>query len=171
MDHFALPEDELTIAQREGGLQRNFQGYSTRRECDLVGLGVSAIGKVGDCYAQNLKDIPSWQSVVADGKLPIWRGISLTTEDRLRRSVIESIMCHGEVEFERFEANFAIDFHDHFAFELSQLKQLEADGLIEMGNDAFTATAEGRLLLRAIAMVFDEYLQASQSEPKFSRVI
>jgi oxygen-independent coproporphyrinogen-3 oxidase len=171
MDHFALPEDELTIAQREGGLQRNFQGYSTRRECDLVGLGVSAIGKVGDCYAQNLKDIPTWQSVVAEGKLPIWRGISLTTEDRLRRSVIESIMCHGEVKFDRYEANFAIDFHDHFAFELSQLEQLEADGLIKMGNDEFTATPEGRLLLRAIAMVFDEYLQASQSEPKFSRVI
>ena len=171
MDHFALPDDELTIAQREGGLQRNFQGYSTRRECDLVGLGVSAIGKVGDCYAQNLKDIPTWQSVVADGKLPIWRGISLTTEDRLRRSVIESIMCHGEVKFEHFEANFAIDFHDHFAFELSRLEQLAEDGLIDMGNDEFTATPEGRLLLRAIAMVFDEYLQAPQSESKFSRVI
>jgi oxygen-independent coproporphyrinogen-3 oxidase len=171
MDHFALPDDELTVAQREGGLQRNFQGYSTRRECNLVGLGVSAIGKVGDCYAQNLKDIPTWQSVVADGKLPIWRGVSLTTEDRLRRSVIESIMCHGEVKFEHFEANFAIDFHDHFAFELSQLEQLAEDGLIDMGNDEFTATPEGRLLLRAIAMVFDEYLQAPQSEPKFSRVI
>jgi oxygen-independent coproporphyrinogen-3 oxidase len=171
MDHFALPDDELTLAQREGGLQRNFQGYSTRRECDLVGLGVSAIGKVGDCYAQNLKDIPTWQSVVAEGKLPIWRGISLTTEDRLRRSVIESIMCHGEVKFETYESNFAIDFHDHFALELSQLEQLEKDGLIEMGNDEFRATPEGRLLLRAIAMVFDEYLQAAQSEPKFSRVI
>jgi oxygen-independent coproporphyrinogen-3 oxidase len=171
MDHFALPDDELTVAQREGGLQRNFQGYSTRRECDLVGLGVSAIGKVGDCYAQNLKDIPTWQSVVADGKLPIWRGISLTTEDRLRRSVIESIMCHGEVKFEHFEANFAIDFHDHFALELSQLERLAEDGLIDMGDDEFTATPEGRLLLRAIAMVFDEYLQAPQSERKFSRVI
>jgi oxygen-independent coproporphyrinogen-3 oxidase len=171
MDHFALPDDELTIAQREGGLQRNFQGYSTRRGCDLVGLGVSAIGKVGDCYAQNLKDIPTWQSVVADGKLPIWRGISLTTEDRLRRSVIESIMCHGEVQFQRFEANFAIDFHDHFALELSNLEQLEQDGLIEMGDDEFRATPEGRLLLRAIAMVFDEYLQAQESQPKFSRVI
>jgi len=171
MDHFALPDDELTIAQREGGLQRNFQGYSTRRECDLVGLGVSAIGKVGDCYAQNLKDIPTWQSVVAEGKLPIWRGISLTTEDRLRRSVIESIMCHGEVKFESFEANFDIDFHDHFALELSRLEQLEADGLIRIGDDEFRATPEGRLLLRAVAMVFDEYLQAAQSEPKFSRVI
>jgi len=171
MDHFALPEDELTIAQREGGLQRNFQGYSTRRECDLVGLGVSAIGKVGDCYAQNLKEIPTWQSTVSEGKLPIWRGIGLTTEDRLRRGVIESIMCHGEVKFQKFEANFAIDFHDHFVYELTQLEQFETDGLIEMGKDEFTATPEGRLLLRAIAMVFDEYLQQAQSEPKFSRVI
>jgi oxygen-independent coproporphyrinogen-3 oxidase len=171
MDHFALPDDELTIAQQEGGLQRNFQGYSTRRECDLVGLGVSAIGKVGDCYAQNLKDIPSYEAAVAEGKLPIWRGISLTTEDRLRRSVIESIMCHGEVRFGRIEANFAIDFHDHFALELNQLHQLETDGLVVMGTDGFSATPEGRLLLRAIAMVFDEYLQAPQSQPKFSRVI
>lgn len=171
MDHFALPGDELTIAQREGGLQRNFQGYSTRRECDLVGLGVSAIGKVGDCYAQNLKDIRSYESTVADGKLPIWRGVSLTTEDRLRRSVIESIMCHGEVQFDRFESNFEIDFHDHFALELNQLEQLKADGLIVMGSDEFRATPEGRLLLRAVAMVFDEYLQAPQAQPKFSRVI
>ena len=171
MDHFALPDDELTLAQREGGLQRNFQGYSTRRECDMVGLGVSAIGKVGDCYAQNLKDIPTWQSVVAEGKLPIWRGVSLNTEDRLRRSVIESIMCHGEVKFQQFESNFAIDFHDHFAFELGNLQQLEKDGLIEMGDDEFKATPEGRLLLRPIAMIFDEYLQAPESKPKFSRVI
>jgi len=171
MDHFALPDDELTIAQREGGLQRNFQGYSTRRECDLVGLGVSAIGKVGDCYAQNIKDIPTWQSVVAEGQLPIWRGISLTTEDRLRRSVIESVMCHGEVRFQRFETHFDIDFHEHFAYELKQLEQLADDGLIVMGDDEFTVTPEGRLLLRAVAMVFDEYLQAAQSQPKFSRVI
>jgi oxygen-independent coproporphyrinogen-3 oxidase len=171
MDHFALPDDELTIAQREGGLQRNFQGYSTRRECDMVGLGVSAIGKVGDCYAQNLKDIPTWQSVVAEGKLPIWRGVILNTEDRLRRSIIESIMCHGEVKFQQFESNFAIDFHDHFAFELGNLQQLEKDGLIEMGADEFRATPEGRLLLRPVAMIFDEYLQAPESKPKYSRVI
>ncbi len=171
MDHFALPDDELTIAQREGGLQRNFQGYSTRRECDLVGLGVSAIGKVGDCYAQNIKDIPTWQSVVAEGNLPIWRGVKLNTEDRLRRRVIESIMCHGEVHFHEFESDFAIDFNDHFALELGNLEQLETDGLIEMGDDEFKATPEGRLLLRAIAMIFDEYMQAPESKPKFSRVI
>jgi len=171
MDHFALPDDELTLAQIEGGLQRNFQGYSTRRECDLIGLGVSAIGKVGDCYAQNLKDIPSYESVVAEGRLPIWRGVSLTTEDRLRRSVIESIMCHGTVEFQRFEANYDIDFHEHFAPELATLERLEEDGLLVMGDDEINVTPEGRLLLRAIAMVFDEYLQAPQSQPKFSRVI
>ena len=171
MDHFALPDDELTIAQKEGGLQRNFQGYSTRRECDLVGLGVSAIGKVGDCYAQNLKDIPSWQAAVAEGSLPIWRGVNLKTEDRLRRSVIESIMCHGEVHFGEYESNYAIDFHDHFALELDILEQLEKDGLIEMGDEEFKATPEGRLLLRAIAMTFDEYMQQPESTPKFSRVI
>ena len=171
MDHFALPEDELTIAQMEGGLQRNFQGYSTRRECDLVGLGVSAIGKVGDCYAQNIKDIPSYEAAVAEGKLPIWRGVSLTTEDRLRRGVIESIMCHGTVQFHRFESNYAIDFHEHFAPELATLERLEEDGLLSMGDDEFNVTPEGRLLLRAIAMVFDEYLQAPQTQPKFSRVI
>ena len=171
MDHFALPDDELTIAQREGGLQRNFQGYSTRRECDLVGLGVSSIAKVGDCYAQNLKDIPSWQSVVAEGKLPIWRGVSLTTEDRLRRRIIESIMCHGVVRFHELESDFAFDFHDHFAYELGNLVRLEEDGLIEMGDDEFSVTPEGRLLLRAIAMIFDEYLQEPQETPKFSRVI
>lgn len=172
MDHFALPEDELTIAQKEGHLQRNFQGYSTRRQCDLVGLGVSAIGKVGDCYAQNQKDIPSWQKAVSDGRLPIWRGIGLTTEDRLRRGVIESIMCHGEVHFDRFEANFDIDFNDHFALELGNLHQLEQDGLLKMTDTGFKATPEGRLLLRAIAMNFDEYLQSKQSIiPRFSRVI
>jgi oxygen-independent coproporphyrinogen-3 oxidase len=171
MDHFALPDDELTIAQREGGLQRNFQGYSTRGGCDLVGLGVSSIGKVGDCYAQNIKDIPTWQSVVAEGKLPIWRGVSLNTEDRLRRNVIEAIMCHGQVRFQQFEALYAIEFEDHFALELSNLEQLETDGLITMGDDEFSVTPEGRLLLRAIAMVFDEYLQEPQQAPKFSRVI
>jgi oxygen-independent coproporphyrinogen-3 oxidase len=171
MDHFALPDDELTLAQREGGLQRNFQGYSTRSECDLVGLGVSAIGRVGDCYAQNIKDIPTWQSVVAEGKLPIWRGVTLTTEDRLRHDIIESIMCHGEVRFQDFESIYAIDFQDHFALELRNLQQLERDGLVEMTEDQFTATPEGRLLLRAIAMIFDEYLQSPESRPKFSRVI
>jgi len=171
MDHFALPDDELTIAQREGGLQRNFQGYSTRRECDLVGLGVSSIGKVSDCYAQNIKDIQDWQTTVESGQLPIWRGVRLNTEDRMRRRVIESIMCHGEVDFETIESLFAIDFHEHFARELQSLEQMEEDGLLKMGGDSFTVEPPGRLLLRNIAMVFDEYLQKAEETPRFSRVI
>jgi oxygen-independent coproporphyrinogen-3 oxidase len=148
MDHFALPDDELTIAQKEGHLQRNFQGYSTRRQCDLAGLGVSAIGKVGDCYAQNQKDIPSWQKAVSEGRLPIWRGIGLTTEDRLRRGIIESIMCHGEVHFDQFEANFDIDFNDHFALELGNLHQLEQDGLLKMAEAGFRRVPEQFSLIR-----------------------
>lgn len=171
MDHFALPDDELTIAQREGTLQRNFQGYSTRRECDLVGLGVSSIGRISDCYAQNIKDIQTWQSTVAQGELPIWRGVSLTTEDRLRRRVIESIMCHGEIAFANFEAMFAIDFHEHFAPELLRLEQMEIDGLLEMDGDSIKVTPPGRLLLRNIAMAFDEYLKQAEEKPRFSRVI
>jgi oxygen-independent coproporphyrinogen-3 oxidase len=171
MDHFALPEDELTIAQREGELQRNFQGYSTRKGCDLVGLGVSSIGRVGDCYAQNIKDIQTWQTTVEAGELPIWRGLSLNTEDRLRRRVIESIMCHGELKFEVMESMFAIDFHEHFAPELLTLEEMEKDGLLVTRENSFTVTPAGRMLLRNIAMVFDEYLSQASEKPRFSRVI
>ncbi len=171
MDHFALPDDELSIAQRKGHLHRNFQGYSTRSECDLIGLGVSAIGKIGDCYVQNLKELPHWSAAVTSGVLPIWRGISLNAEDSLRRAVIESIMCHGRVDFDDFGQRFNIDFSEHFALEIHQLDNLAKDGLIELGEEGFTVTPEGRLLLRSVAMVFDEYLQAASKQPRFSRVI
>jgi oxygen-independent coproporphyrinogen-3 oxidase len=171
MDHFALPRDELTLAQASGHLHRNFQGYSTHSECDLVGLGVSAIGKVGNCYAQNLKEIGRWQTAVQDGELPIWRGISLSNEDLARGAVIEDIMCSGRVSFAELEQRFGMDFAEHFALELSQLEHLADDGLIELEDDGFTVTPEGRLLLRAVAMVFDEYLQSHRDQPRFSRVI
>ena len=171
MDHFALPDDELSVAQRQGHLHRNFQGYSTRSECDLIGLGVSAIGKIGDCYAQNRKEIPHWSAAVAEGLLPVWRGVSLTTEDRLRRAIIESIMCHGVADFGAFEERFNFDFSEHFALEIHHLEGLAKDGLIELDEEGFRVTSEGRLLLRAVAMVFDEYLHASSKQPRFSRVI
>ena len=171
MDHFALPDDELTLAQRHGGLQRNFQGYSTRRECDLIGMGVSAIGRVGDCYAQNRKTLPEWREVLDQERLPVWRGIALTAEDRLRRHVIETIMCHGGLDYAEIENRFSLDFPTHFAAELQNLEQLQQDGLIRSQRTGFEATAEGRLLLRPIAMLFDEYLRRAETGVKFSRVI
>jgi len=171
MDHFALPDDELSLALEAGTLQRNFQGYSTHNECDLIGLGVSAIGKIGNCYAQNIKEIARWKGAVAGGQLPIWRGIQLTPEDQLRRGVIEAIMCGGKVEYERFERLFELDFNDFFAAELNRMENLAEDGLVALEEDRFEATPAGRLLLRAIAMIFDAYLQPAHLTPSYSRVI
>jgi oxygen-independent coproporphyrinogen-3 oxidase len=171
MDHFALPGDELTLAQQSGSLQRNFQGYSTHSDCDIVGLGVSSIGKVGDCYSQNLKTLPAWQAAVNAGDWPVWRGVALSTEDRLRRSIIESIMCHGQLVFDDFEHRFGIEFQEHFASELHSIEQQAEDGLLDFDDSGFTVTPAGRLLLRNIAMVFDEYLNRTATTQKFSRVI
>jgi len=171
MDHFALPDDELSIAMEEGTLQRNFQGYSTCRETDLVGLGVSAIGKVGNSFVQNRKDIRDWQASLDDNKLPVWRGLGLSAEDRLRREVISAIMCQGNVQFAEFERRFKIDFTNHFALELESLKPLEADGLIELSDQSFEVTPTGLLLLRIIAMKFDEYLINDLQGKSYSKVI
>ncbi|MGB7453801.1 MAG: coproporphyrinogen III oxidase, partial [Lysobacterales bacterium] len=171
MDHFALPDDELSIAMEEGTLQRNFQGYSTMRETDLVGMGVSAIGKVGNSFVQNLKDIRDWQAALDNDQLPVWRGLSLSGEDRLRRGVISAIMCQGFVQFGDFERKYGIDFNDHFALELKLLKPLEDDGLIELSERTIEVTPTGLLLLRAIAMKFDEYLINDLQGKSYSKVI
>jgi oxygen-independent coproporphyrinogen-3 oxidase len=171
MDHFALPDDELALAMEEGRLQRNFQGYSTHDHCDLVGLGASSIGRIGDCYSQNLKDIRAWQSAVAEGELPIWRGLSLSTEDRLRRRIIKSIMCQGMLRYADFETRFGIDFENHFAPEIAALENPEQDGLLVFNDGGFSVTPTGKLLMRNIAMVFDEYMGAQASNKRFSRVI
>ncbi len=171
MDHFALPDDELTIAQKEHRLQRNFQGYSTFKECDLVGLGMSAIGKIGDCYAQNLKGIPAWKSAVCAAELPIWRGLALSIEDRLRRTIIESIMCRGGLRFVEYECCFGLEFAEHFAPEMEVLKRQAEDGLLELDEDGFSVSPAGRLLLRNVAMVFDEYLARATENRQFSHVI
>jgi len=171
MDHFALPDDELSIAMDNGTLQRNFQGYSTCRETDLVGMGVSSIGKVGNSFSQNLKDIRAWQAAIDEGGLPVWRGLSLSGEDRLRRGVISAIMCQGFVQFGEFERKYGIDFNDHFALELKSLKPLEDDGLIELSESTIEVTSTGLLLLRAIAMKFDEYLINDLQGKSYSKVI
>lgn len=171
MDHFALPDDELSLAMENGTLQRNFQGYSTCRETDLVGMGVSAIGKVGNCFVQNRKDIRDWQAVIDNGKLPVWRGLGLSGEDRLRRGVISAIMCQGNVQFGEFERKYGIDFTNHFALELELLKPLQDDGLIELNEQSLEVTSTGLLLLRVIAMKFDEYLINDLQGKAYSKVI
>ncbi len=171
MDHFALPDDELALAMEDGTLQRNFQGYSTCRETDLVGLGVSAIGKVGNSFVQNRKDIRDWQAALESGELPVWRGLSMSGEDRLRRDVVSAIMCQGYVQFGEFERKYKIDFSNHFALELESLKPLEADGLIELCEQSIEVTPTGLLLLRVIAMKFDEYLINDLQGKSYSKVI
>ncbi len=171
MDHFALPDDELSLAMKNGTLQRNFQGYSTCRETDLVGMGVSAIGKVGNSFVQNQKDIRDWQAVLEQNELPVWRGLGLSGEDRLRREVILAIMCQGFVNFSDFEERFGIDFRTHFALELESLIPLQDDGLVELSEQSFEVTPVGLLLLRVIAMKFDEYLINDQQGKSYSKVI
>jgi oxygen-independent coproporphyrinogen-3 oxidase len=171
MDHFALPDDELSIAMKDGTLQRNFQGYSTCRETDLIGIGVSAIGKVGNSFVQNKKDIRDWQAAIDKGQLPVWRGLGLSGEDRLRRGIISAIMCQGQVRFVEFEREYSIDFTDRFASELESLKPLQEDGLVELTGQGINVTSTGLLLLRVIAMKFDEYLINDSQGKSYSKVI
>ena len=171
MDHFALPDDELSLAMEDGTLQRNFQGYSTCSETDLIGMGVSAIGKVGNSFVQNLKDIRDWQSAIDEDRLPVWRGLSLSGEDKLRREIISAIMCQGNVRFGEFERRYGIDFNNHFALELASLAPLEDDGLVEVSEQSLEVTPTGLLLLRVIAMKFDEYLINDLQGKSYSKVI
>jgi len=170
MDHFARPDDELAMAQRNGSLYRNFQGYSTHADCDLVAMGITAIGKVGDTYSQNLKTIDGYYAALDAGRLPVFRGIALSSEDRLRRAVITRLLCHFRLDFEDIEAEFGIRFGEHFATELTALATMAADGLLVIGPTAITVTPAGKLLIRNICMVFDNYL-AAQAEHRYSKVI
>ncbi|MDH4259639.1 MAG: oxygen-independent coproporphyrinogen III oxidase [Gammaproteobacteria bacterium] len=173
MDHFALPDDELSIALADGSLQRNFQGYSTRAGLDLVGLGMSAIGQVCDLYIQNERLLDDWAAALDRGRLPIWRGYRLTPEDRIRRAAIRALMCRGELDLHKFGERYNVDFSSHFAAELAKLEPLEKDGLLEVGAGRLTVTPLGRLLVRAIAMQFDAYLNQDSDGGKrrFSRIV
>jgi oxygen-independent coproporphyrinogen-3 oxidase len=172
MDHFALADDALAVAKREGRLQRNFQGYSTHKDCDLIALGASAIGRVGNTYYQNAKTLPEYYAVVRAGSLPIVRGISLTDDDLLRRHVIMDLMCQGRLDFKRVEAAHAIRVPQYFAGELQRLSSLAEQGLVEVNADAVVVTPKGWYLVRAIAMVFDKYLQTeARPAERFSRVV
>jgi len=172
MDHFALPGDDLATAQEQGHLHRNFMGYTTHADCDLIGLGVSSISHVGDSYSQNPRDLPSWEIAIDSGRLPTWRGMSLDADDVLRAELIQQLMCHGEVDFAILEQRHEIVFADYFRDDLVRLEPLVADGLVERHPRGLRVTSRGRLLLRIIAACFDRYLQQPQSEPaRFSKAI
>ncbi len=171
MDHFALPTDSLAVAKRQGRLHRNFQGYSTHADCDLIGLGVSSIGRVGATYSQNAKTLPEYYDALRQRQLPIQRGLALSRDDLLRRAMIMALMCQGRVEFESIELAHLIKVTDYFKAELEQLRSLEASGLVELRPDSIEVTALGWYFVRAVAMVFDRYLQADRTREKFSRII
>ncbi|MBN8492315.1 MAG: oxygen-independent coproporphyrinogen III oxidase [Burkholderiales bacterium] len=171
MDHFALPDDSLAIAKRQGRLHRNFQGYSTQPDCDLVGLGVSSIGKVGANYYQNAKTLDEYYDALRQGQLPVQRGIALTRDDVLRRAVIMALMCQGRLEFESIELAHLIKMREYFARELDALQPMAEAGLVELSDDAIQVTATGWYVVRAVAMVFDRWLQSDKLRERFSRII
>ncbi len=170
MDHFARPDDELAVAQRDGTLTRNFQGYSTHAGCDLVGLGVSAISMVGDGYSQNAKTLDDYYAALDDGRLPVVRGVLTDEDDRLRREVITRLICHFRLDMDDVARRFGIDFGDYFSAELAELDAMAADGLLIRDEREITVTPKGRLLIRNICMVFDKYLREAR-EQRFSKVI
>ena len=170
MDHFAKPDDELAVAQRERTLYRNFQGYSTHADCDLIGLGITSIGKVGNTYGQNVKGLDEYYQRIDAGQLPIFRGIELDADDLLRREVITQLICHFSLHQSEIEQQFNINFKDYFARELEELQGLAADGLLSINGDIIDVAPVGRLLIRNVCMVFDKYLRQAK-EQRFSKVI
>ena len=171
MDHFALPEDSLAIAKRQGRLHRNFQGYSTQPDSDILGLGVSSIGRIGATYSQNAKTMEEYCDLIDQGRLPVVRGLALTRDDLVRRAVIMALMCQGQVQFESIELGFLLDFRSTFAAELEALQPLIDGGLVTVDEVGINVTPMGWFFVRAVAMVFDRYLQADRNRARFSRII
>ena len=171
MDHFALPDDSLAVAKRQGLLHRNFQGYSTQPDCDLIGLGVSAIGKVGATYSQNAKTLDAYYDALERGRFAVVRGLALTADDQVRRTVIMALMCQGRVDFASIERAHPIRMRDYFAGELAALAPLEASGLVAREPGAIVVTALGWYFVRRVAMVFDRYLRTDRGHEQFSRLV
>jgi oxygen-independent coproporphyrinogen-3 oxidase len=171
MDHFARPDDELAIAQRRGRLQRNFQGYSAYPESDLIGFGLSAIGRVGPTYYQNHKRLDDYTAALDAGHLPVARGLELSHDDLLRRAVIQALACHFRLSIESIEDAYLIDFKEYFARELADLRRLQDEGLVDLSDEWITVTPRGRLLVRIVCMAFDRYLREAQARARYSKVI
>jgi oxygen-independent coproporphyrinogen III oxidase len=171
MDHFALPNDPLAVAKAQGRLHRNFQGYSTQPDCDLVALGVSAIGRIGPTYHQNAKSLEEYYDLIDQGRLPVVRGLALSQDDILRRAVIMAIMCQGKLDFEAIELAFMTDFRKTFSHALTSLEPLIQEGLVEVDEYGLSVTASGWMLIRAIAMAFDQHLQSDLDRARFSKIV
>jgi len=171
MDHFARPDDELAIAQREGVLHRNFQGYTTQGDTDLLGLGVSAISMIGDSYAQNVKELKQYYQLVDERGDALWRGLALTRDDCIRRDVIKALICNFRLDFSAVEQQWQLNFADYFAEDLRLLAPLAKDGLVDIDDNGIQVTPKGRLLIRNICMCFDVYLRQKARMQQFSRVI
>jgi oxygen-independent coproporphyrinogen-3 oxidase len=171
MDHFAKPSDELAVAQAEHKLHRNFQGYSTKPDCDMLAFGVSAIGKVGASYVANVKTLDEYYKHLDAGQLPVMRGVELDADDLIRRDVIQKLMCNFELDFAEASREYAIDFEQYFAPDLAALKPLEVDGLVELDDKSVKVTPRGRLLVRTVAMQFDKYLREASATAKYSKLI
>ncbi|MES9991686.1 MAG: oxygen-independent coproporphyrinogen III oxidase [Candidatus Thiodiazotropha sp.] len=171
MDHFAKPNDELVLAQQDGTLYRNFQGYSTHADCDLIGLGATSIGMVGPSYAQNMRSLDEYYQRIDSGRLAVFRGVELNRDDLLRRDVITRLICHFALPFADVEQRWGLVFKEHFASELASLREMANDGLLTIDDDAIRVLPKGRLLIRNICMQFDAYLGSKQSQGSFSKVI
>jgi oxygen-independent coproporphyrinogen-3 oxidase len=171
MDHFALPDDALAVAKRQGRLHRNFQGYSTQADCDLIALGVSSIGRIGSTYSQNAKTMEAYVDLLDQGHLPVVRGLALTRDDLIRRSVIMALMCQGHLQYEAINLAWLVDFKTLFAQELTQLEAMQAQGLVQLSESGIQVTAMGWFFVRGVAMVFDRYVQADRNRSRFSKII
>jgi len=171
MDHFAKPDDELAVAQREGRLHRNFQGYSTHSDCDLIAVGVSSIGKIGPTYSQNFRELEEYYAALDKNVLPVMRGMELNRDDEIRRAIIQALMCHFEISKEAFDTTWQIDFDNYFATELKELAEYEQEGLLVLSAKSVRVTPKGRMLIRNICMIFDKYLREKQERAHYSKVI
>ena len=171
MDHFALPSDSLAVAKRQGRLHRNFQGYSTQPDCDLIGLGVSSIGRIGATYSQNAKTLEEYYDALDHGRFPTVRGLALSRDDLVRRATIMALMCQGQLQFEAIELAYLVDFKSYFAKELEAMVALVDQGMVVVDDSGIQVTAQGWFFVRAVAMVFDRYLQTDRTRARFSKII
>ncbi len=171
MDHFSKPDDELAIAQKNGNLYRNFQGYSTHGNCDVVGMGITSIGKIGDCYSQNVKTLDEYDEIISKRQIPVFRGYMLDTDDLLRREVIARLICHFRLEFSQIEEMYINDFNRYFFNEMKEIKLMEGDGLLLVDDEKIDVSQTGRFFIRNICSVFDKYFNRSDRITQFSRMV